>query len=294
MTTNQTDIFSLFGIEDEYTAKKREEEELKKATLEKATKNKSIGNPVEKVDFSIDKNTTIRYFGTDLSITDYFTVDELTDKTNIIKAEDVRKRLEVDFPELVSNLTEIVYLKKKNLVLPILQAKKKGSPVNINELRKDHKRIPFSLLQEFITIAKYFSDTYGSEVHGDIYLDLEHDIFFLDLPKQITSPYWVEVSETAEETALKLLELRYVKVMEIHSHHILNCHPSSQDDESERAPIFYAIIGNINSYFPSISVRTFQKETQSHLNLEPSAIFEYPFSVPLTLPLQLDNVEVER
>lgn len=40
-----------------------------------------------------------------------------------------------------------------------------------------------------------------------------------------------------------------MKVMEIHSHHRFSAEPSDLDDQSERAPILYAIVGRIEDVF---------------------------------------------
>lgn len=195
-----------------------------------------------------------------------------------ITENDVKNRIKKDYPVIEAG-AQLVYMKKKNIVSIVLQAKKKG---NFEEYKKDSsvssRRIPFELLSEFISIARYFSDRYGTEVHADIFLEKHTNRFVMDIPKQQAHKLWVEVTETLLETAEKSLEGNYIKCMEIHSHHSMPPIPSSQDDKSERAPILYAIVGNINNFFPDITVRTFDFKKREHVKLNAWSIFEYPFS----------------
>lgn len=319
ITIEQTDIFSLFGIEDEYAEKKkREEEEMKKKIAEAqkraADTKKSISSSTTSSGggdkFEVNEQTTIKHFGQEIAITDYFTVEELTEgiptqkkagETEMKKVDEeaLRKRMENDFAELVSGMTTMVYIKKKNIVLPILQAKKKGANLeNGNgEESKDssfvvNRKIPFSLLTEFISISKHFSDENGTEVHADIYFDFDSKDFFMMIPEQIVHKYWAERTEDALTTAIKLEDKRYAKVMEIHSHHTMSPFPSSQDDESERSPILYAIVGNIDHFFPSITCRTFNKERATHIPIDPWLVFENPFVHVPSQKYDLSVVEV--
>ncbi|NRD81048.1 Mov34/MPN/PAD-1 family protein [Bacillus sp. BRMEA1] len=320
-TIEQTDIFSLFGIEDEYSEKKkREEEEMQKSIAEaqkRATANKnSSTTPNSNTSsgggdkFEVDEQTTIKYFGLEIAITDYFTVEELTDgiptqkkdgesEMKKVDEESLRKRMEKDFAELVAGMTTMVFIKKKNIVLPIIQAKKKGANLedcNMEEESKDSsfstRKIPFSLLAEFISIAKHFSDEHGTEVHGDVYLDFDEEEFFMMIPEQTVHKYWADPTEDSLVTAMKLIDKRFVKVLEIHSHHTMSPFPSSQDDESERSPILYAIVGNIDHFFPEITCRTFSKELDKHIEINPWRVFENPFTKVPTQKYDLSVVEV--
>ncbi|MDC3424285.1 hypothetical protein NC797_07155 [Aquibacillus sp. 3ASR75-11] len=303
----QTNIFSLFGIEDEYAEKKKREEQerlekqaeaakqaeelKKKSGSSSSTKSSSAGDT-----FEINDQTTIYFYTEVISVTDYFTLEELTNglaKKNKetgekefrkIKENDLKNRLKKDYPVLETG-AQLVYIKKKNVVSVILQAKKKGLSVN-DESKESHTgpllsfhKIPFNILREFISISKYYSDEYSTEFHADIYFDLDTQEFFMDIPKQTVHHLWVEVTEDPIDTALKTLEKRCVKCMEIHSHHQMSPSPSLQDDESERAPILYAIVGRLDKFFPEITVRTFNIESGLHIKLNPWSIFENPFSI---------------
>lgn len=318
----QTDIFSLFGIEDEYAEKKkREEEEMKKKIAEaqkRAAESKKSSSTTSSNNtssgggdkFEVNDQTTIKYFGQEIAITDYFTVEELTEgiptqkkdgETEMKKVDEeaLRKRMENDFAELVSGMTTMVYIKKKNIVLPILQAKKKGANLeNGNgEESEDssfviNRKIPFSLLTEFISISKHFSDEHGTEVHADIYFDFDSKDFFMLIPEQIVHKYWAERIEDGFTTSNKILDKRCGKVMEIHSHHTMDPFPSSLDDENEQSPILFAIVGNIDHFFPRITCRTFNKENQKYIPIDPWLIFENPFVHVPSEKYDLSVVEV--
>lgn len=303
----QTDIFSLFGIKDEHAEKlqKEEEERLKRQAevakqMEEAKKNTSA--PTSKKDeFEVNAETTIYFYTEVIDINDYFTSEELENGLEkkkdgeIVYAKitenDVKNRLKKDLPVIEAG-AQLVYMKKKNIVSIVLQAKKKGNNEGSHmDSSFSNRRIPFEILKEFISISQYFSEKYGTEVHGDIYLKKDTNKFVLDIPKQQAHQLWVEVTESPLETAEKVLEGNYIKCMEIHSHHSMSPFPSSQDDESERAPILYAIVGRIDKFFPEITVRTFDINNDQHIKLDAAKIFEYPFS-SVSTNYDLNVVEV--
>lgn len=309
MTANvngQTDIFSLFGIEDEYAIQKQKEEERKKkqAEIVKKKEGSQKGASNQKVDeFNVNVDTVIYFYTEKIDINSYFTSEELEigiPKKNkngemeyrAITKNDVKNRLKKDLPVIEAG-AELVYIKKKNIISVILQAKKKGNSnkgSDTDSFVTVKKRIPFSLLADFIAVAKYFAEC-GTEVHADIFYDKDRDTFFMDIPKQKAHSLWVEVTETPLEAAEKALKGNYIKCMEIHSHHYMPPIPSYQDDESERAPILYCIVGRIDKFFPEITVRTFDIKNGKHINLDPWNIFEYPFS---KVPSNYDLSVVER
>lgn len=109
----------------------------------KTSKSSSKKKEDEKDKFEVNLDTTIKYDGMAIPLTDYFTDDEITKgiattdtKGKIthkkITGEDVRNRMENSteedrgFPELVASYTEMVYIKDKNMIRPIPTARKKG------------------------------------------------------------------------------------------------------------------------------------------------------------------------
>lgn len=350
----QTDIFGLFGLEEETevqtvsldelteqpeekkqelnatettkrggfdkvipeTSKENKEEEKKKlSTFEdpkkdsnpsaSTTKTKPKSKPSVGDEFKLKIDTLVKYAGQEVPVTRYFTAEQITNGierkrkgevvTEPITDKDLIKKLNQDFAELVPQLTSLVYFEKKNIVVPVLQARKKGANVeeesNTDSSFSSPLRIPFQLLQDFIAIAKDYSDQYQTEIHADIYYDYKEKNFFMDFPKQIVHEVWAERTEDPVETALRFIDRDYRKVMEIHSHHRMAPIPSSTDDKAERSPILYAIVGRIDNYFPEITVRTFNPKTQKHVPLKVEQVFEYPFK-QTSFQYNLSGVEV--
>ncbi|WP_282155783.1 Mov34/MPN/PAD-1 family protein [Cytobacillus gottheilii] len=316
MTANndvQTDIFSMFGLIDEVAEKKkREEEEIRKKAAEEKEKQmaefrqkaqeaaantkvqaeKTKGEkPEEK--FEPNEETVIRFYGESLEITSYFTPEELVEGLLInkkgedpvrkpLEPEMLRKRMEKDFPELVKSHTEMVFLKEKNIVVPMVKAKKKGcikeelSIDSSSSLFKGiNKIIPFSILRDFIAVARIYEEV-DLEVHGDIYYIPTTDSFILDFPEQIVHKYWAEVSESLVSIAERMEDA--IKVVEIHSHHKMGAFPSNQDNRSEREPgMVYAIVGKVQEFFPQLFTRIFISENLGHQQINAEQIFEWPF-----------------
>ncbi|WP_121616768.1 hypothetical protein [Virgibacillus halodenitrificans] len=295
---------------------KKVEEKKKLSTFEDTKKNDSkASNSTSKSkssagvgdEFKLKTDTVINYAGQEIPVTRYFSVDEITNGVNKKKKgevvtepvsdKDLIRKLNKDFAELVPQLTSLVFFEKKNIVVPVLQARKKGANVTKEESLTDSSfssplRIPFQLLQNFISIARNYSEHYGTEIHADIYFDYDQEKFFMDFPKQVVHAIWAERIEEPQETALKFINRSYRKIMEIHSHHKMAPIPSSTDNESERSPILYAIVGRIDSYFPEVTVRTFSPSTQKHIPLKMEQVFEYPFK-QTSIQYNLNGVEVE-
>lgn len=310
---NQTDIFSMFDIPDEFAEKQKREAEERKRQLEEMKKNvessptikgKSQTSKPKVEPFNVDLGTVIRYLGEDLPLTEYFTPEEIleglpqkdSDEKRKINGEDVRKKIEKDFPELVAAYTEMVSISKKNILIPISKMKKKGFMELEKEAKKasfsQMKKVPFNLLSDFTEIARHFAQQ-GVEVHADVYLNLDTDTLFLDIPSQEACKYWVESKpEAAIITAEKLCDVSFQKVMEIHSHHMWRATPSIQDDKSEKGPFLYAIIGEVDDMFPDITVRRYNSNTEEYVPLNPIDIFESPFKPMESGKYDLSVVEV--
>lgn len=275
--------------------KSEREAKLAEINLQKAeTKDKETKKTPEKSkvdEFKPNESTVIRYYGESFEITAYFSAEELAEGVLVNKAnseperqpltaELLRKRMEKDFPELVKEYTEIIFLKAKNLIIPTMKAKKKGNcGVLSNDSTFPFPKIPFSILNSFLSISKLYGEL-DLEVHGDIYFNKDTKEFFLDIPKQKVNKYWVEVTEDSHDIVERVFDS--IKVLEIHSHHFMPPVPSSQDNLSERVPgMHYAIVGYTRKYFPELTVREFVSESFGHRTKNIEDVFESPF---LNLP----------
>jgi proteasome lid subunit RPN8/RPN11 len=320
--TNQTDIFSMFGIEDEYAEEKKRQEEARKKQMEEAAKRaeerkkagatstsgtaSSITKKEELFDLNMD--TFICHLGQEIPITDYFSTEEIENGLpskkkgeeevtyKKIEGNEVRKRLEKTFPDLVAAYTEMVYIKNKNMIMAVPKAKRKGLFQEVKEssdsLAPSFNPIPFSILSDFICLSKEYSNQFGVELYGDVYYDLTQQEFFMDIPHQLATPLTVERIEDAYVTAMKLQDKKFIKVMEIHSHHKMLAKPSRLDNESERQEnILYVIIGRVDNFFPDITVRIFNKKADKHFDINPYKVFESPFYL-MSKDYDTSNVEV--
>lgn len=185
MTNNQNDLFTLFNLVDEHEESKKAEEtkkiELEKEKREAEVQKKDVASEKQTkkdakkatpvVDFKPNEDTIIRYYGESFSINKYFSPEELAEGILVkkkdedpvrkpLEAEMLRKRMEKEFPELVKSHTEIVFLKDKNIIIPMMKAKKKGM-MEEKVLSEDNafpfpNLIPYELLQDFIAVAKKF------------------------------------------------------------------------------------------------------------------------------------------
>lgn len=296
----QEDIFSMFGIVDDYAEQQKREqeergrkaEELRQQVESKraaAAESKKEEPSKKEAPFKLSEDTQIRVFGETLEITQYFSTEEIAEGLLIkkkdgetehrpIDGEVIRKRLEEDYPELVKDMTEIVFLKDKNMVVAFPKAKKKGNNCmetssTLEGVSLSSNQIPFSILRDFISLAKMYGE-HSLEIHADIYF--ANGKYFLDIPGQMVHKYWCEVTESAQSIVERVEDA--VKVCEIHSHHSMAPRPSLQDNESERFPgMTYVIVGFTHKTFPEIYIRRFISEIDGYITLPYHLVFEDPF-----------------
>lgn len=281
----KTDDFTLSEVnsEDKYAdifAALGKEEAIEENTAVIDTK-ESTPKKEETNNFSVNTATIIRYYGEVIPITQYFSLEELTNgivkkgKATPINDEDVRKRLEQDYPELIKSHSSIICIPKKNILVPSIIAKKKGAEPLSNNGSLFYKKIPFELLFKFIEISLFFKSI-NKEVHSDIYYNYDTQQYILDTPIQSISTYNVVVTEDPLVT-LERIGYNCKKVMEIHSHHILLASPSAQDNASERVPgMLYGIVGELEYGWPKVFIREYIKE-DSWKQMGMAAVFTSPF-----------------
>lgn len=308
------DLFEMANIKVEET---KTVKAVQKAKANKQRKAPTAPKNQPKVDTleGVNLETVIRFSSMNYPLTDYFTEEEITngilvaveevkdqespspddtetsesvntDKLVKITTENLRSKMERDFPELVKDLTHIAFVKEKNLIVVMNAAGKKGASASISKApiywedgllfysnNNNHVRIPESILRQFIAIARGFSDEYKVEVHGDVYYNSEKDSFHLHIPPQTAGSIFVEpdMGSMSLEELVHLSDMQ--KVLEIHSHHIMRAYPSQTDDQSERLQIYYAIVGRIDQLSPQIYTRTFDRQKEKHIELDPSLVF---------------------
>jgi len=313
------DLFTAFNVEKPEIVKKEEKKQEKKAKGSKSGDASSQKKTEQKKPtLIVNDETVIRYAGQSYPISLYFNDEEieegvLTTVKKTIKKEEVeveeyvkiteemiRERMEngrfesdcsevlhhaEPFPELVKDLTTMHYDKEKNMVIPVMAARKKGMGAPSPSLPK----IPFNIIMEFWKVARHYA-LQEVEIHADIYWNPGKATYVMDIPNQEVSPVYAEVTTT---NPMLLAEMK--KIMEIHSHHKMLPLPSDQDNESERYPnVLYAIVGgfkeedtgnqitDIGALYPILTMRYFEKG--KHYPVKPWSFIEHPFPLMRDLP----------
>ncbi|MGR9635565.1 hypothetical protein ACU82A_31905 [Bacillus cereus] len=275
-------------------------------------KKKDSASTKKKDSFVIDVKTTIRYQGKNTDLVSLFTVKEITEGLtkkgciSPITEKDVIKALEKEHPELDPSIAKIIYIQKKNLLIPHIPGKKNGlnnkqpSAPNesegvfqlkilrnrlylCNEKNKKQVTIPERLIYDFIKLSRSFSNEFSVEVKGEIYYDLLSNSYKLFIPRQRVTHTLIEVNELTPKRGLTFCEM--IKVMEIHSHHIYSPIPSKIDNEHDRSRgLYYAIIGDIQNLFPSITVRILNSDSGDYEYLDPIEIISRETIAPSMTP----------
>lgn len=311
------DLFDLFNIaveeeKKEITVKATQKAKDTKKNNEKAKENKK--KAVDELD-GMNIETVLRFHTINHSILDYFAEEEVNqgitvmdekegkEKINKISKEDIRLKMERDYPELTKELTNMVFVKEKNMIVVMNAAGKKGLPaapqksapkesavfwhndlLYIRDINTPVK-IPHKFLMKFINLARGVAATHGTEVHADIYYDPEKKDFHFHVPPQVATIFAVQPLPLPEEDIDRWLYLsNMIKVLEIHSHHTMRAIPSKTDDANERKPIYFCIVGRVQDFFPEIYTRTYDVVNQRYVKLEPFQVFETPVELPQQYP----------
>lgn len=104
----------------------------------KTSRVKPAKTVIQEEKFDVDAATIIRYDSENLPITNYFSLEEIANgilqnegekvgERCPITSEDLRKRMVDEYGELLEELCVMVFNKEKNIVVPVLQARKKGA-----------------------------------------------------------------------------------------------------------------------------------------------------------------------
>ncbi len=111
-------------------------------------------------------------------------------------------------------------------------------------------KIPYKHLEELISFFKSFvNDKSELEALAYIFWSVESKEYFVYVPNQ-------NVSKTRIESKLPTIdEEKFTLVMEIHSHNTMPAFFSSIDNKDEKATRLYAVVGELDNFFPDIKVR---------------------------------------
>lgn len=212
-----------------------------------------------------------------------------------ITSEDIRYRLENGigiseaFPEFVKDFTSVQFNKEQNILTISVSGKKKGAscPSPLTYVGNKVPKIPFQLLCEFIACARKFSFQYQTELHANIYYSFDNEQFFLRIPPQKVTALNVFIGNDHD------VQQYGVKIMEIHSHHMMNATPSSTDNSDDQIPtLMYGIVGNLNQSFPSVHLRYFHPIEMKHVQIDLQDVFDMAYHIPSYMDNDFPQVEV--
>jgi hypothetical protein len=133
----QETLFSFLGEEEAAPVAKVQKAKTTLSSTDKNRPAKVTPKPVQEEKLELTAETIIRYGGENLPVTDYFSAIEILEGIRItegekagefrpINGEDLRKRMEEEFAELMEEFTTIIFKKEKNMVFPFVHARKKG------------------------------------------------------------------------------------------------------------------------------------------------------------------------
>ena len=127
--------------------------------------------------------------------------------------------------------------------------------------------IPFKHLLDIISLFRKIENEGGNEALVNIYWDKHDKTYIVDIPEQTASPISVDSRTNPEYD-----NDRFIHYADVHSHCNMGAFFSETDNRDERATRVYAVIGNVQSYFPEIKVRISNGGT--YLEIEPNVVFE--------------------
>lgn len=113
-------------------------------------------------------------------------------------------------------------------------------------------RLPAAKLAEIVSFFRRVcvENRFHTEALVNVYWDREDRKYILHVPKQQATAVSVET-----DLADCPDEIRYLHVMEVHSHNMMSARFSKTDDADEQATRLYMVIGRLDRYYPEIRCR---------------------------------------
>ena len=113
-------------------------------------------------------------------------------------------------------------------------------------------RLPAAKLAEIVSFFRRVcvENRFHMEALVNVYWDREDRKYILHVPKQQATAVSVET-----DLADCPDEIRYLHVMEVHSHNMMSARFSKTDDADEQATRLYMVIGRLDRYYPEIRCR---------------------------------------
>lgn len=144
----------------------------------------------------------------------------------------------------------------------------------VSGLKFNLPKIPFCKLQQIISLfKKYCFICDGIECMCQILWDRVKNEYFVFIPEQRVTKYRVDA--VIEPIEYYQQQMRYISVMDIHSHNSMGAIFSDRDDEHEKQTMLYAVIGQVNNFLPDITVRF--SCGGNFVEIPANMVFENPF-----------------
>jgi hypothetical protein len=103
---------------------------------------------------------------------------------------------------------------------------------------------PITIFNKILEMFKYVGKKSGYELVVNVYFDQETEKFEIDIMKQKVSSALADGKYSSYE-----MDSRYIRYLQIHSHHSMEAKFSATDNEDEKNKIncFYGVVGSIKS-----------------------------------------------
>lgn len=156
-------------------------------------------------------------------------------------------------------------------------------------------KIPYDYLQKIVSFfMSFINKGENYEVACKIFWDTENGEYIIDVPKQTVTKVTVQFEYSGEFTGRN--SLRYIPVLEIHSHNVMRAFFSKTDDLDEQEYCLYGVVGRLNREEIQFAFRV--KCGDYHLHVGIGQVFELEHAhmhLPIDFPTEwLEKVTTKK
>lgn len=151
--------------------------------------------------------------------------------------------------------------------------------------RYDLKRIPGGILGQILSFFKQYTEKGNFEVMIRVYYDAVEKEYVVECPQQVVTP--IRIDCTYNPDYIGRNSLRYIPVLEIHSHNVMKAFFSDTDDTDEQRFGLYAVVGRLHTDSPQIVLRA--KANDSHVPVPVSEVFAVEDLQLIDYPVEWDQ-----
>ncbi|WP_218624923.1 MULTISPECIES: hypothetical protein [unclassified Sporosarcina] len=134
----------------------------------------------------------------------------------------------------------------------------------------DLPKIPRTILANILSFFKAYTRKGNYEVMIRVYWDQQEELYVVECPMQTVTGTHIDCRYGDEFMGRN--SLRYMVVLEIHSHNVMRAFFSSTDDHDEQRYGLYAVVGRLNRPIPEILLRA--KSNEHSVIVPASDVFE--------------------